>query len=557
MKITSIPQLYRNANRWRDILAVLSKYGLAGWLSRFDLPIAINLFKGADGELISKLSHEERVRQALEELGPTFIKLGQVLSTRPDLVGPALASELVLLQSGAPEDSEEWVRQVIQEDLGRPVEECFAEFDIEPIASASIGQVHRAKLDDGQVIAVKVRHQDIEDRARVDTDILLGLAELAERVPEIKNYRPTAIAGEFQRTLLRELNLAHERRRLEQFGAFFEKSDSVHIPHAYPELSSSRVLTSEWLEGLKVSDPLLPEQPGVDLELLARRGADAFMTMIFDHGIYHADPHPGNLVVLPDNVVGLIDFGMVGRLSDSLREDLEDMISAVINNDAEMLTASVVRVGATPADLDEAALSLDLADFVDYYGSQPVSNFDLTGALNELIDVVRRYQIVLPAPLAMLLKLMIMLEGTSQLLSPDFSLMEVLGPLQKKMIRRRLSPARQARKLRRLFFDLEQLAEVLPRRLGSILQQMQAGRFDVHLDHRGLEPSVNRLVLGMLTSAIFLGSSLMMSHSVMPFHFWPLKGVSALGLLGGILSAILGLRLLRAISKSGWLERKK
>ncbi len=441
MKITSIPQLYRNANRWREILSVLSKYGLAGWLSRFELPIATNLLKDADGEVLARMNHEARVRRAFEELGPTFIKLGQVLSTRPDLVGVAMADELAELQNSAPEDKPEWVRKVIEEDFEKPLEQCFAEFDTDPVASASIGQVHRARLADGRLMAVKVRHQHIEERVHVDTDILLGLAALAERLPELKNYRPSAVAAEFQRTLLRELDFSRERRRLEQFGVYFEGSETVRLPQPVADLCSQRVLTADWLEGLKVSDPRLPAQPGVDLELVAERGAQAFLKMIFEHGVYHADPHPGNLIVMPGNVVGLIDFGMIGRLSDPMREDLEDMISAILNHDPDMLAAVVVRVGSAPIDLDEAALTVELADFVDHFGSQPVGEFDLGGALHELVGIIRRYQIVLPASLGMLIKLLVMLEGTAQLLSPEFSLLEVLAPLRKKMMRRRLSPA--------------------------------------------------------------------------------------------------------------------
>lgn len=556
MKISTIPQLYRNANRWREIVSVLSKYQLAGWLGRFELPIATNLLKDSEGAAISRISHEARVRRAMEELGPAFIKLGQVLSTRPDLVGAALADELVLLQSSAPEDKGDWIRSTIEADLCGTLEECFAEFEMQPVASASIGQVHRARLNDGRLVAVKVRHEHIQEQAAVDTDILIGLASLAERLPELKNYRPTAIATEFQRTLLRELDFSHERRRLEQFGEYFCKSDDVCVPAPIPELCSSRVLTAEWLEGRKVSDPELRSN-GADLELVARRGAQAFLTMVFEHGVYHADPHPGNLIVLPGDRVGLIDFGMVGRLGDRMREDLEDMISAVVNNDSQMLTTVVTKVGSTPTDLDEAALGMDVADFVDHYGSQPISGLDLSGALHELIGIIRRHQIVLPASLAMLLKLMIMLEGTSRKLSPDFSLIEILAPLQRRALVRRFSPVRQARRMRRLFFETERLAETLPRRLGNLLEQVQSGRFDVHLDHRGLEPSVNRLVLGMMTSALFLGSSLMVSHGVMPIRIWPLEGTSAPGLAGVVLSAMLGLRLLRAISKSGRLERRK
>ncbi|MEM9187433.1 MAG: AarF/UbiB family protein, partial [Planctomycetota bacterium] len=355
MKISTLPQVYRNANRWREILGVLSKYGLAGWLSRFELPLGVSLLKDSNGQRIGSMSRDERIRRAIEELGPTFIKLGQILSTRPDQVGLPLAAELTKLQSNAPVDSTAWVRRVIEEDFGRPVEACFAEFEEEPVASASIGQVHRATLADGARVAVKVLHEGIEQRVNVDSDILVGLAELAEGIPEMRNYRPAATAADFQRTIRRELDLSQERRRLEQFSGFFDGDPRVRLPRAIGERCSRRVLTAEWIDGLKVNDPRLRERldangqrSRVQLKEVARHGAEVFTEMIFDHGVYHADPHPGNLLVMPDGKIGLIDFGMVGRLSDSLREDLEDMLIAIVANEPAQLTSVITRVGQTP-----------------------------------------------------------------------------------------------------------------------------------------------------------------------------------------------------------------
>ncbi len=563
IKISTIPQVYRNVSRWREILAVLSKYGLADWLSRFELPLGQGWLKDNHGQVIGQLSRDERIRRALEELGPTFIKLGQVLSTRPDQVGVSLAEELSELQSNAPADSADWVRAVIADQLGRPIEQCYASFDEDPIASASIGQVHRATLSDGQHVAVKVLHKGIEDQVQVDTDILIGLAELAERIPELQNYRPAATALEFQRTIRRELDLGHERRRLEQFAGYFQDDPRVRMPAVVGELSARRVMTTEWLDGRRISDEgLKQEYSEAQLAEVARHGAEVFTQMIFEHGVYHADPHPGNLLVLPDGAIGLIDFGMIGRLSDSLREDLEDMLIAVVTHEPSKLTRIITRIGETPAELNESELAAEISDFVEHYGNQSIGGFDLAGALNELIAIIQRREIMLPSAVGMLLKMLIQLEGAAQLLSPDFSLLEVLEPLQKRMMLRRLSPARQAKKVRRIYGEFEQLAEVMPRRLDDILQQVQSGKFDVHLDHRGLEPSVNRLVLGMMASALFLGSSLMVSRSVWPIRlptwlgFGLLDGVSLPGLAGLALSFLLGLRVLRAIHKSGRLERR-
>jgi len=553
MRISSIPQIYRHVNRWGEILAVLSKYELAAWIGRLGPDFAKDLLKARGGAAIARLSWESRVRMALAELGPTFIKLGQVLSTRPDLVGVAMADELQQLQDNVPADAPAVVHKTIEAELGRPISELFAEFDDRPMASASIGQVHRARLSSGEAVVVKVQRADIRKKIAVDLDILAGLAQLAERIPEFQNYRPRAVAAEFQRTLSRELDFTREARNLQEFTRQFQGNPIVHIPRTHPERCSGRVLTMELIEGIRLCETARLREAGIDADEVARRGAAICLEMIFEHGFYHADPHPGNILVMPGNVVGLLDFGMVGRIDERLHEHIGEMLVALSNQDAEYLTSLIVRIGTPPANLDRAALSLDVADFIAHYTSQSLEGLDLSSAVNEITEHIRRYHIMLPARFAMLLKALVTLEGTSRLVSPKFSLVEVMQPYRSKMLWRRYSPKRHLRKLRRLFSEIEHLVDILPRGVADIVEQVQSGKFDVHLDHRGLEPSVNRLVLGMLASALFLGSSLMLAHGVRPLMY----EVSALGVAGCVVSLALGMRLWRAINKSGRLDRRK
>jgi ubiquinone biosynthesis protein len=565
MKISAIPQIYRHLGRWGEILSVLSRYGLADWISRLGPDFAKDLLKAPGGTAIARHRWETRLRFAFEELGPTFIKLGQVLSTRPDLVGVDLAEEFQQLQANVPSDPPERVRETIASELGRPMEEVFDEFDEQPMASASIGQVHRARLKGGEPVAVKVQHANIERKVLVDLEILSGLAQMSERVPEFHNYHPKAIVAEFRRVVRRELDFLREQRHMDRFARDFAGNSTVHIPRAYPALCTGRVLVMELVEGIKLSETERLRAEGFDLNEVARCGANLYLEMIFVNSFYHADPHPGNVVLMDKNVIGLLDFGMVGRIDDRLHEDIEELLMALARQDAEHLTDIITRVGAVPQDLDRSALCMDVTDYVAHYGSQPLESFDLSGALNEMTEMIRQYRISLPARIAVLIKVLVGLEGTARLLSPQFSIMEVMQPYRRRMLLRRLSPRRQVRKMRRFYRQVEHMVQALPGGIVDIIEQVQSGKFDVHLDHRGLEPSVNRLVLGMLASALFLGSALLVSRDVpplvenLPLTGWipVIQGVSVPGMVGIAFSLALGLRLWRAINKSGRLDRRQ
>lgn len=275
-----------------------------------------------------------------------------------------------------------------------------------------------------------------------------------------------------------------------------------------------------------------------------------FVEMIFRDGFYHADPHPGNLMVLPGDVIGVLDCGMVGRLDDDLREQFEDMLLAATGQDAARLTDSVVRLGRVPGDFDRETLQAEIDEFVVDFGGQSVEEFDLSGALNGIVRIIRKHGIILPARVTMLLKVLVMLEGTSRELSPDFSLAALLGPYRDQAIRRRLSPMRMWRKMNSAYRDWSRLLEVLPGDLSDILGRVKRGSFDVHLEHRRLECSVNRLVLGIVTAALFVGSATLWSREVPPvFH-----GYSIPGALGCGVAVLIGGRLLRAISRSGSID---
>ncbi len=561
MKISTIPRLYRNVRRWQEIILVLRRYGLADWLSRLQLNFIRDWIKDDAGIPLASYTRESRIRMAIIELGPTFIKLGQVLSLRPDLVGSALATELQQLQTQVRADPIESVRETIAAELGESVESAFLSFEETAVASASIAQVHRAELHDGTRVVVKIQHYNIQNKVREDMEVLAGLAGLAERIPELAAWQPRSLVEQLSRSLKRELSFTRELNNLLVFEKEFGGFEGLKIPKPFPKLSSSRVLTMERLDGQSIAEfntsEALLGNPASDM--LPRRAAELYMEMIFAKGLYHADPHPGTVLVLPDGTLGLLDFGMVGRIDDSLRETIEQMLLAVASGDATLLTILIKRVGKPPLQLDDSSLSIDVAELVATYGSQPLDAFDLSGVLNDVTDILHRHRISLPQQTALLLKTLITLEGTIGLLNPSFSLLEVMQPFFRKMWFRRLSPQRQARKMRRIYFELEGLLEKLPNQISGLVEMVRQGKLDVHLSHRGLSPSINRLVLGLLTSSLLLGSSILLAFKVPPLLFiqggpMGLKDLSVLGLVGFVVSLLISFRLLLAINNSGHLD---
>lgn len=585
MKITAIPQLYRNLKRWREILAVLRRYGLADWLTRFRLPFR-DALKDRGGVPLSQYSSEQRVRMALTDLGPTFIKLGQVLAARPDLVGPKLGEELKLLRADVRPDDIDQVRDTLREELGDDYRSHFQSIDPKPLATASIGQVHRAVLNDGTHVVIKVIRHDIERTMRQDIEVLVGLAQLAERVETFAAWRPSEMMRQFAPMLQRELDFSRERQNLEHFAEMFDRHKvDVKIPRPIVPLCTRRVLVMEELVGKSLANFLLekreagsdPQATGTGIseelageaEFLANRShnqrlsetiARVYLTMLFDEALFHADPHTGNLIVLEDGKLGILDFGMIGRIDENLRETIEEMLIAISSGDQNRLTRLICRIGDAPPTLDESALAIDVAEFIGTYGKQNLGEFDLTGALNDLSDLLHRHKIKLPNQSALLLKMLISLEGTLRELGARFDSLEVVRDFMRKSMARRLSPSRRLRQARRIYLEAENFMEMAPDQVIALLQQARRGEVKMTLEHQRLGPTMNRMVLGMMSSAVFLGSSLMLAYQVPPVLFPDeavigIQQLSILGVVGVMGSITVMMWLLLAINRSGHLTK--
>ncbi|MEM6979451.1 MAG: AarF/UbiB family protein [Planctomycetota bacterium] len=537
----------RNLRRGREILAVLRRYGLAEGLIRAQrLPLR-DWIKDRAGVPLSQYSRVQRVRMAMTELGPTFIKVGQVLSSRPDLVGTALSDELKRLRGSVRPDPIERVRETLAAELGPDFYNHFQTIDPEPLATASIGQVHRATLANGDKVVIKVQRHGIDRIMRQDLEVLAGLAQLAQRVDTLAMWGPAAMVRQLSPMITNELDFQREKSNLKQFAELLSgQQNEIAIPRVVDDLCTRRVLVMDELVGTSLAHDIAsgtsaPEFTS-DAETLGSRLASVYLKMVFEHGAFHADPHSGNLMRVRDGRLGILDFGMIGRIDEALRESIEEMLLAIQAGDRRRLTRLIRIVGQPRVDLDEAALEIDVSDFVDTYGRQSLGDFDLTAALNQLSDILHQHGIGLPNQSALLLKMMISLEGTLRELGVGFDTLDVVRSQLRTVMLRRLSPTRRLRQARRVYLENEMLLEEGPEQVLGLLKQARSGQLQVRLEPMRLPRVINRLVVGVMASAVFLGSSLMLAYEVSPVLFpattvFGMTRLSVLGLLG-VLSSI-------------------
>ncbi len=542
-------------NRYRQILSVLARYGLVEWLDRLPLKFARDILVHRVGKEVVRDSTEARIRQALEKLGPIYVKLGQVVGSRPDVVGPKLSRELKKLHDEAEPEDFEKIRKTVEGSLGKPLEEMFEYFDPEPMASASIAQVHPARLHSGQDVAVKVQRTGIESIMDFDMAIIQDLANLLETyVAESRPFRPKTLIEEFQKALRRELDFRRERQNMETFRRNFREDKVFRIPLTLPEFCSTKVLTMEYLDGIKPNDTDTLKAEEIDSKRVARQGARLFLEMVFEHGLFHADPHPGNILVLPGKQIAYIDFGRIGRLDDDLRQDLEDVLLGAARKDFRIILYALQRMGAAPLDLDRSRFQADVLEYISYYLEIPLKDIRVTNALQELLSIIRKHHIMLPPDISLLITVIITLEGTGRQLDPDFQLMKFLAPYRRKFARNRLSPGRQYKKVRKWTTDLDHFLDIAPNSVRRSLEKLEHDELRINMDigeidktRKQIERSTNRITFGILTGSMIMGSSLLVVTDAEPLVY----GYSALGLGGYIISLFFALRLIWAILRSG------
>jgi len=548
----------RSVRRARHIIGVLIAYGFESLIEHLNLAQFVargrRLFRGG-GPRIDLLSPAERMRLALEELGPTFIKLGQLLSTRSDIIPKSYVIEFSKLQDHVPGFPFHEVRDRIRADLGGEIEDFFPFFAEEPIAAASIAQVHRATLPSGEDVVVKVRRPGIVEEVEADIDVLTGLAYLAERrFPENSSFDPVELVKEFARSIRREMDLSREGYTIERIAANFSGDATLHFPEVYRRLTTHGVLTLEYIDGIKVSDVEALERAGLDRKLIARRGADAFLCQVLEHGFFHGDPHPGNVFILPNNVICLLDYGMIGKLDPSSREFLVEFLLSVTARDPDGIVSLLLYSGDITDNLDSRALQRDLSDFIEGFYEVPLSETSVGGILTELIEVISSHRIHFRPDFMMLAKALITVEGMGRMLDPEFNMMDRMRPFVEKSAAEKFSPARIAKEAGSRLGSYYNLVKKLPDDIKEILNRLNRNKFKIDLEHRGLDhfiqeldKSSNRLSSSLIIAALIVGSSIIMQTDKGPH----LLGFPAFAFLGYSFAGLMGIWLVIAIFRSG------
>jgi ubiquinone biosynthesis protein len=542
--------------RYRQIAEVLARHGLGYLIGVLSLDRFVPLRIFGHPRRAEAASRPEHLRLALEELGTTFIKLGQILSTRADLLSEEYQAELARLQDQAPPVPFEEIRATVESELGKPIQEAFASFKAEPLAAASIGQAHAATLPDGTEVVVKVRRPGVVDQVEEDLEILQNLAAAAGRRWEVaEQYDLLGLAQEFAQTLRAELDYIREARSAERFAANFSDEPSVHVPRVLWETTTSRVLTLERIRGAKIDDLAALEAAGHDRAALAERSARIVLKMVFEDGFFHADPHPGNFFVEADGRIGLIDFGMVGTVDERTQEQLIELLLAVLSQDPDEMVDALLDLGVAGRRLDRARLRRDLEHVMSRYYGRALGEVELGPLIRDALELVRRHHLQLPPNLALLLKTLVMDEALGARLAPGFRLPSVLAPYAERLMRRRYSLAFWAPRVTRSSLEAARLGLELPQHLRRVFAELERGGIEVGMRPEGIEPVVrrferlaNRIVLGIITASFIVGLAILMSVYRPP-------GIDAwAGLLfaaGFFLSGVLGGYLAWSILRSG------
>ncbi len=548
------PSLMR---RYGDVARVLVAHGLADVVEALHLGayLAWGTRLLPPHARMASLSRAARIRLTLEDLGPTFVKFGQALSVRSDLLPADLIAELAMLQEHVAPLAAGAAESAIEAAFGQPIATLFPVFESTPIASASIAQVHRATLPSGEIVAVKVRRPGIGRTIAADVEILRQLARLLQRhVPAAEIVDPVRLVDEFARTIRSEQDLVREGRNLERCAANFTGDPTVRFPRVYWAQTTSSVLTMEYFDGVKVTELDAAGIGPFARRLIARRGADAILRQVLEHGFFHADPHPGNLVVMADDVIGFLDLGMVGRLDERARGALARIVRAIGHRDTAELTAVALEIMETHGEVDAAALERDLAALIDLYGDVPLADLSVRDLLGDIVGTAARHRLRFPSQLMLLIKVLVTIEGVGAQLDPAFKMVEHAAPMAERLRERELAPEAIAKRLVHALSQTLMAVHAMPQHLDAIARKVRDGRLQVQFVHQNLDHFVhemdrssNRIAFALIIAALIVGSSLIIHAGRGATAY----GYPVLGLIGFLVAAVFGVGLAIGIMRSG------
>ena len=546
----------RNIKRYREIISVLIKYGFGEIVSRLNLSAAVK----ATRVILRRKPHTEmsyavRIRLALEELGPTFVKLGQVLSMRPFMIPPDLVFELSKLQDEVAPLAPEVASKAIEENLGRKISEAFLEFNPVPIASASLSQVHYATLPDGTPVVVKIQRPGIKKIIDSDMIILRDIAALLEKyVPESRPYEPCGLINELAKSTRKEINFLYEGRNIETFARNFRNESRILVPRVYWNYTTRKMLTMDRVDGIKISDVETLRQHGINTEDVCRIGGEMVFKMIFEDGFFHADPHPGNLFVTRDGLIAPVDYGMMGVISSSQLTLISDLLSAIVSNDSALVVYSFMKAGVLPDNSNPQSIETDIGELITRYHKIPLTQIDMGSISEEFFDIVQRHGIHVQSDFMLFGKALVTYEEVARKLDPTYDLIKSAEPYVRRMALKRFSPGRLARDARIAMSEMHDLMVRFPHDLREFTSKLNKGKIRVGLDVHGLDrliseldKSTNRISFALIIASIIVGSSLIMTVDIGVKFF----GLPALGLIGYLFAGVLGAGLAISILRSG------
>ncbi len=538
----------RDLSRLHEISLTFIRHGLGDLVRRLGVA---SLLERAGEVLLwtevarsAQLEPQQRLRLAFEELGPTFVKLGQMLSMREDLLPPKWTTELARLRSNAAPVPFEQILAVIERSLGTPYAEAFVDLEREPAGAASIAQVHRARLHDGRAVVLKVRRPGIEAKVEADLRLLSHLAKFVEKeVAEARRYQPVRVLEEFRSSIMRELDLATEAHNMERFERNFRGEPYVLIPHVFRQWTSEVMNVQEHIDGISADNVAAVERAGLDLKVLAARGVDSMLKMMLEDGFFQADPHPGNVIYLPGNRMAMIDFGMTGRLSLARRNQIIGLLAGITSRDSEPMV-DVLLDWAGEEVVDEERLAADVDELVADYGDLPVKDMRVGELIGRITSMMRTHGIVLPSDLTLMFKALITLEASGRQYDPEFVLADRLKPFVERALASRYAPAEVGRRGGAGIGQFLDLMRAIPRDLARLLKDARRGRLRLDLDLkrldsfvRRLDSTIDRATIGIMTASVVIGSSIVMTVTSGPQVFG-IPIFTALGSLGFLLAFV-------------------